>query len=72
MTVKSENFVGEVRRTTKSTKTTQKHLVTRYVHSNGCFNVGIFTDLGTGHYLSPGGGSEDFGLNTMKFSRSPL
>ena len=29
--------------------------------------------LGTGHYLSPGGGggSEDFGLNTMKFSRSP-
>ena len=28
--------------------------------------------LGTGHYLSPGGGSEDFGLNTMKFSRSPL
>ena len=31
--------------------------------------------LGTGHYLSPaggGGGSEDFGLNTIKFSRSPL
>ena len=30
--------------------------------------------LGTGHYLSPGGGggSGDFGLNTMKFSRSPL
>ena len=28
--------------------------------------------LGTGHYLSPGGESEDFGLNTMKFSRSPL
>ena len=30
--------------------------------------------LGTGHYLSPGGrgGSVDFGLNTIKFSRSPL
>ena len=30
--------------------------------------------LGTGHYLSPGGGggSEDFGLATVKFCRSPL
>ena len=30
--------------------------------------------LGSGHYLSPGGGggSEDFGLYTMKFSRFPL
>ena len=38
------------------------------------FNL-IFNTLGTGHYLSPGGGglgSEDFGLNTMKVSRSPL
>ena len=34
-------FVGQER----VKKTTQKHLVTRYVHSNSCFNVGIFTDL---------------------------
>ena len=30
----------------------------------------VFT-LGTGHYLSPGGGG-DLGLNKVKFSRSPL
>ena len=53
VTVKTENqpwrnqmiWTGCVNKTRKSKKTTQKHLVTRYVHSNGCFNVGIFTDL---------------------------
>ena len=31
-----------------------------------------WTDLGTGHYLSPeGGGGDYFGLNKVKFSRSP-
>ena len=53
VTVKTENqpwrnqmiWTGCVRRTRKSKKTAQKHLVTRYVHSNSCFNVGIFTDL---------------------------
>ena len=49
VTVKTESqpwrnqmiWTGCVRRTRKSKKTTQKHLVTRYVYSNGCFNVGI-------------------------------
>ena len=26
--------------------------------------------LGTSHYLSPGGGTDDLGLNKVKFSRS--
>ena len=36
---------GCFRRTRNSKKTTQKHLLTRYVRSNGCFIVGIFNTV---------------------------